>query len=251
MFMGLVESTEPKLVCYPEIEGKRVLVAGITPERGADLAITFAEQGARMVLAFDGEGEEVTALIELAARSAPALAVYTDPIDCSSAAVRLARSAVQAYGGLDVVITLTDLAPPTMPPVQSLEEVEQRVASRLALPALVGRIAANRMQLTETEGLVLAIATCTGGRDQATATLAGMARNALTAMTRSEARRWAPSGIRVNAVAAEPESVGEAGASTRVTDRDLTALSLYLASGRGKALTGHVLDARAGARLAI
>ena len=35
---------------YPEIAGQRVLVTGITGERGIDMVRVFAEHGARLVL---------------------------------------------------------------------------------------------------------------------------------------------------------------------------------------------------------
>jgi 3-oxoacyl-[acyl-carrier protein] reductase len=109
------------------------------------------------------------------------------------------------------------------------------------LPVHVTRIIANRMRLTLTEGLVLNVMTMPVPGTPAEAVLAGIARSALAAVTRGEAAKWAPDGIRVNAVG--PAAVmADAGAKS-ATDLDIAALALHLASRLGRTLTGQVFDA--------
>jgi 3-oxoacyl-[acyl-carrier protein] reductase len=73
------------------------------------------------------------------------------------------------------------------------------------------------------------------------AAVAGIVRAALAAVTRGEAQRWAPQGIRVNAVGPSA-TVGDTGASL-TSEPDIAALALYLASRPGRTLTGQMFDA--------
>jgi 3-oxoacyl-[acyl-carrier protein] reductase len=94
-----------------------------------------------------------------------------------------------------------------------------------------------------TEGLILNIATLAGPPQGPALAFAGVAKTALAAMTRTQAEEWAAKAIRFNAIApptaqvpAEPRLAGEP---------EVAALALYLASGRGKALSGLVFEAEA------
>jgi 3-oxoacyl-[acyl-carrier protein] reductase len=97
------------------------------------------------------------------------------------------------------------------------------------------------MRLTLTEGLVLNVMTMPVPGTPAEAVLAGIARSALAAVTRGEAAKWAPDGIRVNAVG--PSAVMADAGARSTSDLDISALALYLASRLGRTLTGQVFDA--------
>jgi 3-oxoacyl-[acyl-carrier protein] reductase len=71
--------------------------------------------------------------------------------------------------------------------------------------------------------------------------LAGVARTALAAITRGEAETWSAHGIRVNAIGPRT-SMLEDGACL-ASEPDIAALALYLASKRGRELTGQIFDA--------
>ncbi len=250
MLMRVVESVRGSERVYPEISGRRVLITGVKAGIGAELALAFAEHDARLILAFDEDGAEVTALTELVAQVAGELKVFTEPVTEGATAVRLARAAAQAHGGLDIVINLADLGAGDGSPVATAEDVEQLVVRRMTPPCLFTRIAANRMQLTMNEGLILNIATFGSEMPGRSEALAAYTKSALVAMTRSEARRWAPQGIRINAVAPAVAGCGtepNAGAGLP-SDQDVTALCLFLASGRGRSLSGLVFDAKGVAR---
>jgi 3-oxoacyl-[acyl-carrier protein] reductase len=63
-------------------------------------------------------------------------------------------------------------------------------------------------------------------------------------MTAKEARTWAPQGIRVNAVG--PCIMGDpsqSGGAVLTNEPDVATLALYLASHKGRSLSGHVFDA--------
>ncbi len=159
----------------------------------------------------------------------------------NDAAVRFAQTASQTFGGLDAVINLIPITAADLENRSSLEEVEDLVSRKLAVPLLVSRIVANRMRLLLNEGLVLNVMTMPTPRNAGEAALAGVARSALAAMTRGEAATWAPHGIRVNAIGPRA-TTPEAGACL-ASEPDIAALALYLASKRGRTLSGHIFDA--------
>jgi 3-oxoacyl-[acyl-carrier protein] reductase len=97
------------------------------------------------------------------------------------------------------------------------------------------------MALSYIEGLILNVAILTPPMKGPAQAFACVAKAALAAMTRIQAEEWAGKAIRFNAIAphtadtpAEPSLAGEP---------EVAALALYLASGRGKALSGHVFEA--------
>jgi NAD(P)-dependent dehydrogenase (short-subunit alcohol dehydrogenase family) len=230
---------------YSEIAGRRILITGMSRTCGVDIARAFAEQGAKLVLQFDETSEEMQAVSEMLAPLAADIAIFSDAPHGTDAIVKFARSAMTAVGGIDAVINIVSLNAPTANPTTP-EAVERAVSELLLLPCLVSRIAANRMRLTLTEGVVLTIATLPDAQageavDKTARAFAAVAKAALATMTRGEARQWADQAIRFNAVAPSTLSDGRDPALSGETD--IAALALYLISGRGKSLSGLVFDA--------
>ena len=74
---------------------------------------------------------------------------------------------------------------------------------------------------------------------QCEAALLSVARSMLAGMTRTEARQWADQAIRINTIA--PSTEAEDGACLE-SEPDIAALALFLASPRGRDLSGLVFD---------
>jgi len=119
--------------------------------------------------------------------------------------------------------------------------VEDLVSSKLAGPIQLSRVVANRMRVLMIEGLVLNVLTMPAPRNAGEAALAGIARSALATMTRVEAKHWAPHGIRVNAIGPRATMLDDG--ACLASEPDIAALALYLASKRGRSLSGHIFDA--------
>ena len=240
MLMSVVEGLRSNHF-YPEIAGKRVLITGMTAAMGVDIARAFAEAKARLVLQFDESSEEMQAVAEVLAPMAVDLAVYGGVRPEADDVVRFARTAVTRFGGIDADVNIIPLAGVRHGHALTANDVEKQVADRLVLPCLVSRIVANRMRLTLTDGVILNIATLPG-RPSGTERAFGMvAKSALATMTRKEAIEWGREGIRFNAVA--PQCGGISTEPGLAGEADIAALALYLTSGRGKALSGHMFDA--------
>lgn len=239
--MVLMTSTfdDEALAGHPEIAGRRVLVTGLTTSLGVDIARAFADNRARLVLHMADDGAEMQAVAEIAAASALDMRLYTGAIASRDDAKTIARAAAQCFGGLDIVVNLIDTAAIARP--RRGADVEQQVANLLATPYLVSRIAANRMRLTMTPGLILNVvvpSTTTAMGD----VMAAVTRATLATMTRREAEAWAGDGIRYNAVV--PFVPGAEDKARITCEPDLATLALHLASRKGRELTGHVFSAR-------
>lgn len=226
---------------YAELAGKRVLITGITSQYGIDIARAFAEHRAKLILQFNEVTQETQALGEVLAPVAAELSLFETPVLTADDIAAFARRAISQFGGVDVVVTIVPLTLGDAG-AGSLEAVEQRVSDVLTLPCLMARVAANRMRLTHTEGLVLHIAMLPTGASRSERAFAAAAKATLAAITRADATRWAPEGVRVNAVAPETGATSGHGLAG---EPDVAALALYLASGRGKTLSGHVFEAEA------
>lgn len=240
MLMSVVEEAHA-VECHPELAGKRVLITGLTSSVGVDLVRAFADHKARLVLQFCEQSERMDAVAEIAARSALDIASYGPVEPSSEGAIAFARTAVQAFGGLDAVINLVPLLTPTIDAASDVEDIEKLVAARLLLPLQLSKIAANRMSMMMTEGLILNVATIQPGRNGGKWAFAAVLKSALSAMTRAQAEEWSSRGVRFNAIAPqtsmatlEPGLNGEG---------SVARLALYLASSAGRQLSGHVFEA--------
>lgn len=225
---------------YPELAGKRVLVTGLELQAGVDVARAFAEQGCRIVLHTTASGAEADAVLEMLAQTASELQVYSDPLTDIESTTRFAQTAAKTFSGVDAVVNLIHLDLKTLSTEVLDGDFEAAIARRLQTARVITRIAANRMRLTWSEGLVFNVLVSTPPQNNAETALLSMARAMLASMTRSEASEWADQAIRINAVAPVLDST-EAGACL-VSEPQVAALAMFLASSRGRDLSGLVFD---------
>jgi NAD(P)-dependent dehydrogenase (short-subunit alcohol dehydrogenase family) len=241
MLMRVIEGAR-SAPAYPELAGKRILLTGICSQYGIDVARAFAEHRCRLILQFCEDNEQTQAVAEIVAPAALEIEVFGPVGSELNDAVVFGRAAAQTFGGLDAVINFTPLCPRHLDARATVSELEERVAALLLLPCVLSKIAANRMALTLTEGLILNIAMMPARADPVARMFAVVAKAALSAMTRAQAEEWAAKAIRFNAIA--PQTALEPAEPGLSGEPDIAALALYLASGRGAALCGHVFESR-------
>ena len=239
MLMSVVERKSGVGV-YPELAGARVLVTGLTTALGVDVARAFADHKARLVVQSPEDTPEMTEVAALLSESAGEIKVFNDPIASPDEAVRLVQGVVQELGGLDALINIVTLDPAALSRDAGPSEIEDHVASKLLGAVLATRVAANRMRLTLTQGSILNIVAVPAEGGAASVILADIAYATLAAMTRGEAKEWAEQGIRINAVG--PKTSASC-VVAQAPDTGIAALALYLASKKGRGLSGHMLDA--------
>jgi NAD(P)-dependent dehydrogenase (short-subunit alcohol dehydrogenase family) len=242
MFMSVIDNSLTS-ARYGELAGARVMITGLSPDHGVDIARAFADHKARLVLQTVGaELPETTAVVAILAESAHEITLFDEPLD-SETAQRIAQTGTQTYGGLDAVINLIAVRTSEMADLASVEDIEAFIASKLTAAAVITKIAANRMRLTLTEGLILNVVVMPEAASGRTALVAGMLRAALATMTRREAETWAGNGIRINAIGPRATMPGEKSVAALASEPEMAAVALYLASKRARSLSGHIFDA--------
>ncbi|MBL8566114.1 MAG: SDR family oxidoreductase [Hyphomicrobiaceae bacterium] len=240
MFMSVVTHS-PGVPVYAELAGSRVLVTGLSEDVGVDLARAFADHKCRLVLQSAHDTPGMAAVTALVAETASETRAYTQPLADGNEAVRFAQGPAQSFGGLDTAVNLITITPEEMRGRATLEEIEDFVSEKLLAATLMTRVIANRMQLTLTEGLIFNVVVMAPPANDAETALAGILRSTLATITRREAESWAGKAIRVNAVG--PRGLLEPEGACLSSGPDIAALALYLASRKGRQLTGHVFDA--------
>jgi NAD(P)-dependent dehydrogenase (short-subunit alcohol dehydrogenase family) len=240
MLMSVIEGSR-SVPAYPELAGKRVLITGLTSACGVDIVRAFADHKVRLILQLDEMSEATEAIAEIAAPAALDIKAF-GPVETEAEAVaQFTRSVMMAFGGLDVVVNLVPLTVPRLPPFATTADIERLVVERLILPCLLSKIAANRMALVLTEGLILNVAVLAPPVEGPTQAFASVVKAAMTAMTRAQAQEWAGKAIRFNAIA--PQTLQIPPKPSLAGEPEVAALALHLASGRGKALSGLVFEA--------
>ena len=243
------------------IDGRTAIVTGAGRGLGAAIAVAFAEAGADVVIAARTESQltEVAAQIEATGRRAH---VVVADLSDNDACAALARTAVDQFGRLDIVVNNVGGAMPrpllNTSPADLAEAFAFNVGNAHALVA-----AAVPLMLDTAGGGSIINITSAVGRLPARAFAAyGTAKAALAHYTRIAAMDLNPR-IRVNAIA--PGSIRtsalEIVASNDVfrteletktplrvigEPEDIAAAALYLASPAGKYVTGKVLEVDGG-----
>ncbi|MGD9667468.1 MAG: SDR family oxidoreductase [Hyphomicrobiaceae bacterium] len=242
MFMSVVTHA-PSVPVYAELAGARVLITGLSPTSGVDLARGFADHRCRLVLQTSSEGPETDALMTLLAEAAAEAQMFTTEFGDGDAAVRFAQGPAQTFGGLDVAINLIEVTASDIAGRTTLDQIEDLVSNKLLASTLMSRVIANRMRLTLTEGLILNVVLMTPPVNDVEQAFAGILRTALATVTRREAAQWADQAIRINAIGPRGVMDSAHGGACLSSGPDVAALALYLASRKGRQLTGHVFDA--------
>lgn len=242
MFMGIVD-VRPGMVVYPELAGARVLITGLTTSSGVDVARAFAEHKAQLVLQAPDNSPQMQALLAVLSEQATEVKTYNDPLTADSA-VRFTQNAARAYGGLDVIVNIVQVTKADLKGRKSDSDIEDLVREKLGAAMQITQVAANRMGLIWSEGLVVNVILAPEAKTAEETMLVSILRTALALLTRGEAGRWADKAIRVNAIGPGGDAAMEKFAGARIkSEPDIAAMILHLASKKGRQLSGHVFDA--------
>lgn len=243
MLMSIVEELRSAAI-YPELSAKRVLLSGLTSRCGVDIARAFAERSTRLVIRAAESSTEIDAISEILAQNAQELQLFTtDDIEDDRSAVAFAQgSAQQAFGGLEAAINLIEIHPADLAGRETQDAIETLVSEKLLAPMMSARVIANRMQLTLTPGTILYVVRAPDPQNAEQLILLEIVRMTLATMVREEAAKWADKGICINAIA--PATDIETFEPALIGEPDIAALALYLASEKGRQLSGHLFDSR-------
>jgi 3-oxoacyl-[acyl-carrier protein] reductase len=236
--------TGPETEVLRQLAGSRVLITGLSARDGVDTARMFADIGTRLVVHTESLSPEVTELAAVLAQSPSDVQLFSEPLAKSDGAIAFARTASQVFGGLDTVINFTRITPDEVGAARTDDAVDTLISAKLAPLAYLTQVIVNRMRTVVSEGLILNVVLMSTPSSARESAIAGLARAALSAMTTSEANAAKDDGVRINAIAPRIFLDGEPSPGACVNNEpDLAALAIYLASRRGKTLSGYVFDA--------
>ncbi|HEV8683335.1 MAG TPA: SDR family NAD(P)-dependent oxidoreductase [Actinomycetota bacterium] len=183
-----------------ELEGKVALVTGGSRGIGRAIALAFAQAGADVMLAARGREELEAATKEVEAEGRRALAVPTDVTDPEQVRSLVDRAA-EEMGTIDILVNNAGGAP-FLSTVDSIREDGFEKYLRLNFTsAFYCTKAVAPLLLEKRAGCVINVASVAGLTASPGLTYYGAAKAALINFTRTVAREWASSGIRVNAIA--------------------------------------------------
>jgi len=216
------------------LDGRVALVTGGSRGIGRSIAQGYAAAGARVVVASRNEAAcaEVTASITEAGGEARAVAA-----DVGEAAdrERLVATAVEAFGGLDVLVNNAGILKPHV--IERLTEAETDELHRVNVK---GAVFLAREALPHLEqsghGVVINVTAASGHAPMEGIGAYGASKAALLNWTRVMAREWSPRGVRVHALT--PGSV----ATEMILPRDAERRERFVAELAQQNLIGRIAD---------
>ena len=181
------------------LEGKRALMTGAGGLLGSDLCRAFAAEGAHLVLTTRTAAKLAPLVAEIEAMGRRAAAVAAD-MTAPAGLDRLAESAWDALGGIDVVLIS---AQPPQPGLGTLLECPEdnfteQMQAMVWGPLHLMRALAPRMAAAG-GGSVITVVSSTGFDPFPGYGAYGIAKGALWTLTRYMAAEWGKFGIRANA----------------------------------------------------
>jgi NAD(P)-dependent dehydrogenase (short-subunit alcohol dehydrogenase family) len=240
------------------LDGRVAVVIGASSGLGAGFTGTLAAAGARVVAAARRRERLERLTAELTERGAEAMAVECD-VTRDEGLERLIDTVVQSFGTVDVIVNAAGVAPSEDAEVESPEQFRRVLAVNLTGTYVAARAAA-RVMLERGRGSIVNVASISGlvsgdGPDTPSYTAS---KGGVVNLTRELAVRWAPRGVRVNAIAPgwfpsemTADTLGAGEGRRFVVERtpmgrpgdpgELDGALLYLASDASSYVTGQTL----------
>jgi len=246
MSSPIVASTQLEFPTHPELEGRRVFISGITDSAGELVARGFARQRTRMVLQSERGSGQAADFADSLKVQASSVRLFAAGIGSDQAAgERLARAALGAYGGLDLVINMIGGRPSAAEQVSDQNGLEKAVADDLRPALVLSRAVADHARNGGQAATIMHVCVVRSGAGAEFVRYA-MLKSGLEAMAQDQAKRWFSHDICVYAfvpgVAGEPFDDGY-DAENVVPARSnfesaLCAILLNAAGGRSRWLNG-------------
>jgi 2-deoxy-D-gluconate 3-dehydrogenase len=235
-----------------KLEDKVAIVTGASKGLGRAIAVALVEQGVR-VLAVARSAELLDELV--VAYPGKIKAVPCDMRE-GKAVEALAGQAIEAFGGLDIIVNNAGIAPAGSFVKQDQKVWDEVMAVNVAAPAILARAAGSHM-MAQGSGKIINIASTSGILGKASLVAYSASKGALLQFTKALAAEWAQKGIQVNAIAPgafetdaqaavleNPEILARRLARIAVRrmgqSEEIGPLACYLASSRSSFVTGSV-----------
>jgi NAD(P)-dependent dehydrogenase (short-subunit alcohol dehydrogenase family) len=194
---GVGAAGDPGYTDAMSFTGKTVIVTGATSGIGRAAAEAFAGEGAAVVVVGRKEGVVSDVVRGIAASGGRAVACTAD-ITGEDAPSRIVSAAVDAYGGVDVLVNAAGIIATATLDATTDETWDRMMDVNVRAPFRMMRAAAPR--LVERKGTVVNVSSVNGLRSFPGVLAYNVSKSALDQLTRCTALELAPLGVRVNAV---------------------------------------------------
>ena len=239
------------------LEGQTAIVTGGSKGIGRAIALAFVQAGASVAIAARSQDDLDRTVKEIEAAGGRCIGVQTDVTDPDQ--VRdLIRRATERFGTVDILVNNAGAAPFIAPIAETRLEGFEKYFRVNFHGAVYCTKAVAPVLLERGSGCVLNIASVAGILATPGESYYGSAKAALIQFTRTVAREWASSGVRVNALAPgwtdtplneplrlDPEAnraiLGSIPLGRWGTPEEIAAAALFLCSPAASFITGTVL----------
>lgn len=246
-----------------KLENKTAIVTGAASGMGKAIAILFAKEGAKVVLADLVQADAELVAEEIREHGGKAMAIACD-VSKEESVIDLIETAIADFGGLDILVNNAGIMDNFTPLDRVNDGLWEKVmAVNVNGPFYTSRLAIRHM-LTKGKGVIINIASI-GGLFGARAGLAyTTSKHALVGMTKNIGFMYAKKGIRCNAIApggvntnimknAQPDAEGAVlcssgiGSNPRMGEpEEIAKTALFLASDESSFITGEVITVDGG-----
>lgn len=237
----------------PRLAGKVAVVTGSTRGIGRAIAERFVAEGARVVVNSRSAGSAEAAALEIGGETVG----VTADVGSAAGAQRVVDGALDAFGGLDVMVCNAGMAMPRDSLEISEDDWQRTLDVDLSGVFFCAQRAA-RVMLKRGRGAIVTISSLQAFAPLARRVAYAAAKGGVVAMTRSLAAEWAPS-VRVNSVApgyvatpmvrelvaqgrVDPEAVSRRTPFGRMAEpAEVASAVLFLASDEASFITGETI----------
>lgn len=235
------------------LAGKVAVVTGSTRGIGRAIAERFVAEGARVVVNSRSAGSAEAAALEIGGETVG----VTADVGSAAGAQRVVDGALDAFGGLDVMVCNAGMAMPRDSLEISEDDWQRTLDVDLSGVFFCAQRAA-RVMLKRGRGAIVTISSLQAFAPLARRVAYAAAKGGVVAMTRSLAAEWAPS-VRVNSVApgyvatpmvrelvaqgrVDPEAVSRRTPFGRMAEpAEVASAVLFLASDEASFITGETI----------
>jgi glucose 1-dehydrogenase len=184
------------------LRGKRVLITGAATGIGRAAAVRFAEEGASVAVNFIGDPEPAESLLDELALIGPEGRHILAPADIADedAVDSLFAGVVEAFDGLDILVNNAGIKVVDEPHEAKIADFDRVMGVNLRGAFLCAQAAIQHFLDARRPGVIVTTSSIHQVVPQQEAIAYMMSKAGVGGMTKTLALRYAPHGIRVNAV---------------------------------------------------